>query len=149
MLSTEVFLFQSLDRVQFFNLSGKLIADTNILDLDQNVFSEIDQIIIEEDLNNKPISDSTKAGKLNDDNDKIEEQSIINRYKDEPMIIENQTQNNFVSTLSKISINKAEVGYIKVTEQADDILIAVSERKNFVLRTVLGIAIVILIFSIF
>ena len=66
------------------------------------------------------------------------------------MIIENQTQNNFfVSTLSKISINKAEVGYIKVTEQADDILIAVSERKNFVLRTVLGIAIVILIFSIF
>ena len=100
-------------------------------------------------MNNKPISDSTKAGKLNDDNDKIE-QSIINRYKDEPMIIENQTQNNFfVSTLSKISINKAEVGYIKVTEQADDILIAVSERKNFVLRTVLGIAIVILIFSIF
>ena len=148
LLSTR-FLFQSLDRVQFFNLSGKLIADTNILDLDQNVFSEIDQIIIEEDLNNKPISDSTKAGKLNDDNDKIE-QSIINRYKDEPMIIENQTQNNFfVSTLSKISINKAEVGYIKVTEQADDILIAVSERKNFVLRTVLGIAIVILIFSIF
>ena len=148
LLSTR-FLFQSLDRVQFFNLSGKLIADTNILDLDQNVFSEIDQIIIEEDLNNKPISDSTKAEKSNDDNDKIE-QSIINRYKDEPMIIENQTQNNFfVSTLSKISINKAEVGYIKVTEQADDILIAVSERKNFVLRTVLGIAIVILIFSIF
>jgi two-component system sensor histidine kinase ChvG len=33
------FLFQSLDRVQFFNLNGNLIGDTNMLDLDQNVFS--------------------------------------------------------------------------------------------------------------
>ena len=33
------FLFQSLDRVQFFNLSGILIGDTDMLDIDQNVFS--------------------------------------------------------------------------------------------------------------
>ena len=33
------FLFQSLDRVQFFNLNGNLIGDTNMLDLDQTVFS--------------------------------------------------------------------------------------------------------------
>ena len=34
------FLFQSLDRVQFYDLQGNLIGDTNILDLDQKVFSD-------------------------------------------------------------------------------------------------------------
>ena len=37
LLSTR-FLFQNLERVQFFDLNGNLIADTNVLDLDQNVF---------------------------------------------------------------------------------------------------------------
>ena len=46
LLSTR-FLFQSLDRVQFFSIEGDLIGDTNILDLDQNVFTKSD-IIIEE-----------------------------------------------------------------------------------------------------
>ena len=36
-----------------------------------------------------------------------------------------------------------------VTEQANEILTAVEERKNFILRTVLAIAIAIFIFSIF
>ena len=43
------FLFQSLDRVQFYNIDGNLIGDTNILDLDQNVFTKSD-IIIEESI---------------------------------------------------------------------------------------------------
>ena len=38
LLSTR-FLFQSLDRVQFYNDEGSIIGDTNILDLDQSVFS--------------------------------------------------------------------------------------------------------------
>ena len=46
LLSTR-FLFQSLDRVQFYDNEGNLIGDTNILDLDQNVFTKSD-IIIEE-----------------------------------------------------------------------------------------------------
>ena len=46
LLSTR-FLFQSLDRVQFYDASGDLIGDTNILDLDQNVFSKSDEIIEE------------------------------------------------------------------------------------------------------
>ena len=48
LLSTR-FLFQSLDRVQFYDLSGNLIGDTNILDLDQSVFTGSD-IIFEENL---------------------------------------------------------------------------------------------------
>jgi len=38
------FLFQSLDRVQFYSDSGTLIGDTNILDLDQKVFTKSDII---------------------------------------------------------------------------------------------------------
>ena len=37
LLSTR-FLFQGLDRVRFLDINGELIGDTNILDLDQNVF---------------------------------------------------------------------------------------------------------------
>ena len=40
LLSTR-FLFQNLERVQFYNtLDGDLIADTNVLDLDQSVFTK-------------------------------------------------------------------------------------------------------------
>ena len=51
LLSTR-FLFQSLDRVRFYNISGNLIGDTNILDLDQNVFSRSD-VVIEEAIDGK------------------------------------------------------------------------------------------------
>ena len=44
---------------------------------------------------------------------------------------------------------KKKKGYIIVSEIANDILIAVDERKNFILRTVFSVAIVILIFSVF
>ena len=50
LLSTR-FLFQNLERVQFYDLKGNLIADTNVLDLDQNVFSK-SEIVIQENLSN-------------------------------------------------------------------------------------------------
>ena len=46
LLSTR-FLFQSLDRVQFYDNEGNIVGDTNILDLDQNVFKRSDTIIEE------------------------------------------------------------------------------------------------------
>ena len=46
LLSTR-FLFQNLERVQFYDLEGKLIADTNVLDLDKNVFSKSDEVFQE------------------------------------------------------------------------------------------------------
>ena len=48
LLSTR-FLFQSLDRVQFYNIKGEIIGDTNILDLDQGVFTK-SEIIVEENI---------------------------------------------------------------------------------------------------
>ena len=43
-LSTR-FLFQNLERVQFYNLKGNLVADTNVLDLDQSVFAKTEMVI--------------------------------------------------------------------------------------------------------
>ena len=51
--------------------------------------------------------------------------------------------------MSRIKLNKQDAGYIVVSEEANDILNAVKERKAFIIRTVLAVALVILIFSLF
>ena len=58
--------------------------------------------------------------------------------------------NNFyVITINNVMISNKVEGYIIVSELANDILIAVEERKNFILRTVFAVSIAIFIFSIF
>ena len=149
LLSTR-FLFQSLDRVQFYDLNGNIIGDTNILDLDQSVFSKTDSII-EENINGSNINSVKK--KIEEVEKSSNENLIkanIKRYQFEPLIIENQIKNNFfISTLKKIDLDGNPIGFIVVSEEANDIIIAVSERKNFIIRTVLAVALVILIFSLF
>ena len=148
LLSTR-FLFQSLDRVQFFSLDGDLIGDTNILDLDQSVFTKSD-IIIEETINGEIKEKDNDNNFVKQQNKNLIKETIINNYKDEPITLSEKLQNNFfVSTLSKIKINSRDVGFIVVSEEANDILIAVKERKAFIIRTVLAVALVILIFSLF
>ena len=143
------FLFQSLDRVKFYNTEGDLIGDTNILDLDQSVFSKSD-IIIEETIDGKIKKKNFPTQSISDTNQDSVRQVIINEYKNEPLTISEKIQNNFfVSTLSKINIKEKDIGYIVVSEEANDILNAVKERKNFIIRTVLAVALVILIFSLF
>jgi two-component system sensor histidine kinase ChvG len=66
------------------------------------------------------------------------------------MTLTNDEKNNFfVSTLSKIKFQSNDIGYIVVSEQANDITIAVKERKAFIIRTMIAVVIVILIFSLF
>ena len=147
------FLFQSLDRVQFFNLSGNLIGDTNMLDIDQNVFSR-SEVIIEQEINNSSIiiGDNLKDSKTNDSLKYYKEVKdiILNKLRKDPLIIENKIKNDFfVRTLDKVLIKKKIVGYILVSEQANEITVAVKERKNFIIRTVLAVALAILIFSVF
>ena len=147
------FLFQSLDRVQFFNLNGNLIGDTNMLDLDQNVFSR-SELIIEEDINNrntKQTNDDVNSN-ITDSLDYYQEikTTILNKLKDEPLVIESKVKKDlFVQTLSKVLVRDEKVGYILVGEQSNEILVAVDERKDFIIRTVLALALAILIFSVF
>ena len=147
------FLFQSLDRVQFFNLDGNLIGDTNMLDLDQTVFSR-SELIIEEDINSKN-SNQITTNKNNNINDSLNyykeiKNTILYKLKDEPLVIESKVKKDFfVQTLSAVLIEDKKVGYILVGEQSNEILVAVDERKDFIIRTVLAVALAILIFSVF
>ena len=148
LLSTR-FLFQSLDRVQFYDLSGDLIGDTNILDLDQNVFTRTDTIIEESIDGEKTTDESSEIT-----NDKKIENSIkeilSEKFKGDALTISEIEKNNFmVKTLSSINLGNENIGYILVSEQANDILNAVKERKDFIIRTVFAVALVILIFSLF
>ena len=147
LLSTR-FLFQSLDRVQFYDLSGNLIGDTNILDLDQSVFSR-SEIIFEEILGGDTITPEIEERLEEEEKDEIKD-IIVNKYDEEIMTLTDDEKNNFiVSTLSKIKFQERDIGYIVVSEQANDIIIAVKERKAFIIRTMIAVAIVILIFSLF
>ncbi len=147
LLSTR-FLFQSLDRVQFYDLSGNLIGDTNILDLDQTVFTRSD-IVVEETLGGNKITPEIEERLVEEQKDEIKD-IIANKYNDEAMTLTADEKNNFfVSTLSKIKFQENEIGYIVVSEQANDIITAVKERKAFIIRTMIAVAIVILIFSLF
>ena len=146
LLSTR-FLFQGLDRVQFLSEKGDLIGDTNILDLDTSVFEKSDEII-EEGVEKKQTKKKSTGNKSSEESSL--KKIVQNRYKNQPITIQNEINNSFfVSTISELKLNDTIAGYIVVTSEANDILIAVSERKNFIIRTVLAIALVILIFSLF
>ena len=152
LLSTR-FLFQSLDRVQFYNIKGEIIGDTNILDLDQGVFTK-SEIIVEENIDGikkkKSKKIDTNIDDLNEKNETQIKNIILSKSINKSLVIEKKINNNFfVSTLNKVNIDNNQIGYIIVTEQANDILFAVEERKNFIIRTVLAIGLVILIFSLF
>jgi two-component system, OmpR family, sensor histidine kinase ChvG len=142
------FLFQSLDRVQFYDLEGNLIGDTNILDLDQSVFSRSD-LIIEETIDGKSITPEIQERLEEEQKDNIKE-IILNQYIDQAITLDERIKNDFfVSTLSKVNINQKDLGFIVVSEQANEIITAVAERKAFIVRTMIAVAIVILIFSLF
>tara|TARA_B100001093_G_scaffold299953_1_gene286024 strand:- start:975 stop:2495 length:1521 start_codon:yes stop_codon:yes gene_type:complete len=142
------FLFQSLDRVQFYDLAGNLIGDTNILDLDQSVFSRSD-FIIEETLNGDSIKPKIQERLEEEEKDNIKEM-ILNQYDEQPITLAETIKNNFfVSTLSKVIIDSEDIGFIVVSEQANEIVTAVKERKAFIVRTMIAVVIVILIFSLF
>ena len=153
LLSTR-FLFQNLERVQFYNTAGDLIADTNVLDLDQSVFTKT-EIVMEQEIKSndtkKIIDKESLKNNFNTGSNENNLKEIINSKKnDDPTVLEvKEGDNLFIKTLGNANINGEVVGYILVTEQTNEILTAVEERKNFIIRTVLAIAIVILIFLIF
>ncbi len=150
LLSTR-FLFQNLERVQFFNLNGKLVADTNTLDLDRNVFTRTEEVT-EEKIENDASLNKTNEKKINTEKNEIQsiKRLLENKKNNEPIVLEIQEGDNlYVKTLEEVNVEGKKLGFIMVTEQANEILTAVEERKNFIIRTVLAIGIVIFIFLIF
>jgi len=152
-LSTR-FLFQNLDRVQVYDLNSKILADTDTLDLAQGIFSPSESIQetsidkSEEDLNSDENLVLKKTGTFNTEN-YVKGYSIENNTSNKLVIRETINNNFYVITIDVVKIDGKNKGYIVVSEIANDILVAVDERKNFILRSVFIAALVILIFSVF
>ena len=153
LLSTR-FLFQNLDRVQFYDLNSNLLADTDTLDLVQNISvknENVQETSIEksdEEFNFEEKIEINKKTTFNTEN-YIDEYSSQKNKKNKLVFDETINNNFYVITINSVSNNDQSTGYIIVSEIANDILVAVDERKNFIIRTVLFVALVIFIFSVF
>ena len=153
-LLKERYLFHNLDRVQLYDLNSNLLADTYTLDLAQDTFvisQDVQETSIdksEENININESSEVTQTATFNTENyiKKFAEQ----KNSGDKLVISEIINNNFyVMTINSVKLNGENKGYIIVSEIANDILVAVDERKNFILRTVLSVALVIFIFSVF
>ena len=150
LLSTR-FLFQNLDRVIFFNESFKILADTDTLDLDPRSFSSRIEIVEFDLQNNQDKEKSTdeliNSEKKSEFEETLQEYSISDDYG-KPVTFTNETYNKFkLSTIKNVLIDDENVGYILISQNANDVKTAINERKTFVIRTAILIAVVIFIFS--
>ena len=91
--------------------------------------------------------------KLKNKNKSSPENVLINYDKSKefgkPYTYVQENYNQFLlTTIKNINIKANNIGFIMITENANDIKNAINERKTFVIRTAVIVAIVILIFSI-
>jgi len=148
------FLFQNLDRVQLYDLNSNLLADTDTLDLAQDIS------VINQDVQETSINESDESANINkisnisktvtfDTENYVKEYSKQKNIESQLVIGETINNNFYVMTINSVKSYGENKGYIIVSEIANDILVAVEERKNFILRTVFSVALAILIFSVF
>ena len=65
-----------------------------------------------------------------------------------PFTFTQQEFNNFkLTTIKNVFKDDKNIGYIAITENANDVRAAIDERKTFIIRTAFAVGIVILIFS--
>ena len=148
------FIFQSLDRVIFFNNELDLIGDTDTLDLDPRSFSSRLDIIELEILNEERTKEITEEKNINIGNDNLVSlRDILYNYAGSknfglPFTFTQQEFNNFkLTTIKSVFRKDQNIGYIAIIENANDVKGAIDERKTFIIRTAFAVGIVIFIFS--
>jgi two-component system sensor histidine kinase ChvG len=146
------FLFQNLDRVILFDSQFNLVGDTDTLDLDPRSFSTRLDIIQQEILDEKTSKSIIEKKNLNKEKT-ISLKDILSHYswsKDfgKPFTFIQEGYNQFLlTTIKNVTLDGKNIGYLAITENANDIRSAINERKTFILRTAIFVVIVILIFS--
>ena len=146
------FLFQNLDRVILFDNQFNLVGDTDTLDLDPRSFSSRMDVIEEEILNKKSDKKIVDSKNLNEEKT-ISLRDILSNYsssKDlgKPYTFIQEGYNQFLlTTIKNVTLDGKNIGYLAISENANDIKSAIGERKTFILRTAIFIGIVIFIFS--
>jgi two-component system sensor histidine kinase ChvG len=146
------FLFQNLDRVMLFNNKFDLIGDTDTLDLDPRSFSTKLNVVEQEILEDQKKIIEIKKEKQKKIT-KVSLKEILISYstsKDfgKPYTYTEETYNQFLlTTIKNVNLDGNNVGYLAISENANEIRAAINERKIFIIRTAFFVAIVILIFS--
>ena len=148
------FIFQNLDRVIFFDNDLNLIGDTDTLDLDPRAFSARLDDIEFESLNNNQQDQNKENKNINiSENKPLFFKDILKEYLNgdsygSPFTFAQEDLNQFkLVTVKNVIKENLNIGYIAITENANDIKIATDERKAFVTRTAIAVGFVILIFS--
>ena len=148
------FLFQNLDRVIFFDNRLNLVGDTDTLDLDPRSFTKRLDTIELEILNDEKTKEIIEKKNIDIGYDNaVSLKDILFNYAGSknfgiPFTFTQEEFNKFkLTTIKNVMNNGENVGYLAITENANDIKAAIDERKTFIIRTAMAVGIVILIFS--
>jgi len=148
------FLFQNLDRVIFFNNQLNLVGDTDTLDLDPRSFSKRLDTVELEILNEKKKEEIVEQKNIDIGNEySVSLKDILFNYVGSknhgiPFTFTQEEFNKFnLTTIKNVMKDGENIGYLAITENANDIRSAIDERKTFVIRTAIAVGVVILIFS--
>ena len=146
------FLFQNLDRVLIFDSDFNLIGDTDTLDLDPRSFSQRLEIV-EMDILSDDIKSKEKEIEKSKKEDSVSLSNILMNYSKstdfgKPFTFTQESYEQFLLiTIKNVNDGEKNIGFLAITEKANDIKVAINERKIFIIRTAFVVALVILIFS--
>jgi two-component system sensor histidine kinase ChvG len=146
------FLFQNLDRVILFDNQFNLVGDTDTLDLDPRSFSNRMDIVQLEILNEETSKKIIETKNMNKEKT-VSIKDILTNYswsKDYGKAFTFTQEGNdkfLLTTVKNVMLDGNNIGYLAISENANDIRSAIDERKTFILRTAIFIGIVIFVFS--
>ena len=151
-LTRSKFLLDEVDQIRFLNKEKKILFDSVFLDLDEGVFSQalkIEQLSLKNQASDeqKIQNDLPKKEFFNESffQQQISKLNESNNFSSSEIV----KKNFIVHTFSNILLENNEQIAIVISEISNEIMLAVEERKNFVVRSVFVAAIIILIFSLF
>ena len=146
------FLFQNLDRVILIDNQFNIVGDTDTLDLDPRSFSNRLDIVQLEILNDETSKKIIETKDINKEKT-VSLKDILTNYSQsrdfgKPFTFIQEEYDQFLlTTVKSVILNENNIGYLAISENANDIKSAIHERKTFILRTAIFVGIVIFIFS--
>ena len=127
---------------------------TDTLDLDPRSFStRLDRIEFES-LDNEEIEKNIEKKNIEIDEKKpVSFKDILKNYSSSenlgaPYTFTQEDFNQFnVTTIKNVTKNEINLGYVAITENANEIKTAIDERKAFVIRTAISVGFVCLLYT--
>lgn len=150
-LANYKYLLPNINQIRIYDSKKQIIADVHSLDINAKPFYKVPEVQ-EKKLTIDNIPDTSDLTTQQEEKllNKIISDNLNILGSDKVLTFSKKIRENFiVVSLSSLVLNNENKGFIVITEDSNDIQNAVIERKNFVIRTALSVAAIILIFSIF